>query len=55
MKQHNSGKTKSLKAHLPVQAVYIEKFISRREAFQRERQIKNYKGGKAFRRLIEKG
>ena len=52
LKQHNDGKTKSLKAQLPVRIVHVEDFLSKQEAYKRERQIKNYKGGEAFKRLI---
>ena len=55
LKQHNKGKTKSLKAHLPVRVLYAEKAPSKQEAYYRERQIKSYKGGKAFKRLLGDG
>ncbi len=32
--------------------VYYEKFSSKREAIKREKQIKSYKGGNAFKKLI---
>ncbi len=54
VRQHNDGKTKSLKAYLPVQLVYVEKCMSKQEAFRRERQIKSYKGGEAFKRLVNR-
>ena len=53
LNQHNSGKTKSLKAQLPVRVVCFEEFPNKQEAYRRERQIKSYKGGEAFRRLIK--
>ena len=52
LRQHNSGKTRSLKAHLPVQVIHVEEFPDKQEAYFRERQIKSYKGGEAFKRLI---
>ena len=55
LKQHNDGKTRSLKAHLPVRVVYVEERSSKQEAYRREKQIKNYKGGEAFKRLVGDG
>jgi len=52
LKEHNGGKTRSLKAYLPVHIIYVEEFPTKREAFRRENQIKRYKGGEAFRRLL---
>ena len=52
LKEHNRGKTKSLRGHGPFKLIYIETFSTRIEAVKRERQIKKYKGGEAFRRLI---
>ena len=53
LKEHNGGKTRSLKAYLPVRIIYAEEFPTQREAFRRENQIKRYKGGEAFRRLVK--
>ncbi|HNX68404.1 MAG TPA: GIY-YIG nuclease family protein [Candidatus Omnitrophota bacterium] len=53
LNQHNAGKTRSLKAHLPLKIIYSEELSSKQEAYRRERQIKSYKGGEAFRRLIK--
>ncbi len=50
--QHNSGKTQSLKAYLPFEIVRVEEFSSKQEACRRERKIKSYKGGEAFKRLL---
>ena len=54
IKEHNSGKTQSLKAYLPVRVIYKEIFSSKQEAYKREKQIKSYKGGRAFKRLVER-
>ena len=43
LKQHNDGKTQSLKVYLPVHVVYTEKIPSKQEAYFREKQIKSYK------------
>ncbi|MBU9888247.1 MAG: GIY-YIG nuclease family protein [Candidatus Omnitrophica bacterium] len=52
VQEHNSGKTKSLKAHLPVRVICVEKRLTKQDAYRRERQIKSYKGGEAFKRLL---
>jgi putative endonuclease len=54
MASHNQGKTKSIKAFIPYELVYLEKYVTKAEAFRRERQIKKYKGGRAFKKLIGK-
>ena len=53
MKYHNSGKTKSLWKHRPLEIIRIEEYVFKAEAIARERQIKSYKGGEAFRKLIK--
>ena len=52
LKYHNSGKTKSLWKHRPLEIVLVEEYNTKAEAIQRERQIKRYKSGEAFRKLI---
>jgi len=54
MKDHNSSKTKWTKGKGPWHLVYSETFPNKKSAFLREKQIKRYKGGKAFRLLLEK-
>ena len=54
LKEHNSGKVRSTKAYVPWEIIYSEKYESKSEAFQREMQIKKYKSGEAFKKLIEK-
>lgn len=49
---HNSGRVKSTKAHKPWNIIYTESFNTKSEAIKREKQIKSYKGGNAFKRLI---
>lgn len=51
--QHNSGKVRSTKNRGPYKLVYTEPFSTRQDAYRRERQIKRYKGGHAFRKLLE--
>lgn len=52
IKRHNDGQVKSTKAYKPWVLVYSETFFSKQEAFKRERQIKSYKSGEAFKKLI---
>jgi putative endonuclease len=54
LKEHESGKTRSLKNKGPFEIVRIEKFFEKSEAIKREHQIKKYKGGRAFKNLINK-
>lgn len=54
MKDHNSSKTKWTKGKGPWHLVHSETFQNKKSAFLREKQIKRYKGGKAFRLLLEK-
>jgi putative endonuclease len=51
---HNSGKTRSTKPFRPWALVYSESFGTRTEARKRENQIKRYKGGEAFKKLLQK-
>ncbi len=53
MEQHNSGKTESLLRYIPMRVIHIEEYKTRLEAMRREKQIKSYKGGQAFKRLIK--
>ena len=52
LKVHNLGKTRSLKNKRPLEIIYKEDYTSATEAFARERQIKSYKGGIAFKKLL---
>ncbi|HBB76678.1 MAG: endonuclease [Candidatus Levybacteria bacterium RIFOXYA1_FULL_41_10] len=51
--KHNSGQVKSTKSGIPWKLVYSEEYPTRREAYKRELQIKSYKSGEAFRKLIK--
>ena len=53
LKEHNSRKTRSLRHRLPLDLIYLEEFESKRDAKARECQIKSWKGGESFKRLIE--
>jgi putative endonuclease len=44
LKEHNSSKTKSIKARIPFEIHYFENFKARSEAFQREKYFKTLEG-----------
>ena len=54
LESHNHGKVRSTKAYRPWKIVYSEISESKQEAYKREFQIKSYKGGEAFKKLLEK-
>jgi putative endonuclease len=54
LKQHNSGKTRSTKSGIPWKLIYSEQFLTRVDANARERQVKSYKSGNAFKKLVNK-
>jgi len=49
---HNSGRQSSTKNRIPFILVYSEECTTKKEALIRENQIKSYKGGNAFKKLI---
>ena len=53
LKRHNFRKNKSTRDGVPWKLVHVEKFNTRSEAVKREIQIKKYKGGNAFKKLIK--
>ena len=55
LRDHNSGANRSTKNKGPWELIYTEVFDTKDEAFKRERKIKSYKGGQAFKRLINNG
>ncbi|MDP3729690.1 MAG: GIY-YIG nuclease family protein [bacterium] len=52
--EHNNGKTRSLWKHRPLEIIKFEEYANMQDAKNRERQIKRYKSGEAFKKLIEK-
>jgi len=52
---HTLGKTKSLRNKGPFKLVYTELYLTKQEAYRREQQIKRFKGGNAFKKLIQSG
>ena len=49
---HNRGSVKASRNRRPLVIVYTEEYATRSEAVERERQVKSYKGGVAFKRLL---
>jgi putative endonuclease len=49
---HNSGKQRSTKHPLPFILIYKEALINKEEALKIEKQIKKFKGGEAFKKLL---
>ena len=49
---HNSGKNISTKNDTPWKLIWHENFETKKDAWLREHQIKSYKGGEAFKKLI---
>jgi putative endonuclease len=52
IKRHNGGQNPSTKSGCPWRLIYTEDYLDKQSAWQRERQIKRYKGGGAFKRLV---
>ena len=52
LREHNSGYTKSLIKHIPLEIIRKESYDTYEEARKRERQIKSYKSGEAFKKLV---
>jgi putative endonuclease len=51
---HNAGKQRSTKSRIPFKLIYTEEFDNKKSALKREKQIKSYKGGEAFKKMITK-
>jgi putative endonuclease len=51
--RHNKGDVKSTKVGAPWRIIYVENFTSMIEARKREKQIKSWKGGNAFKNLVK--
>jgi len=52
LKYHNNGLVKSTKNFRPWNLIHSENFETRSEACKRELEIKNYKGGILFKKLL---
>lgn len=49
---HNSGLQRSTKCRIPFRLIITEQYENRQIALIREKQIKSWKGGLAFQKLI---
>ncbi|MEK7578484.1 MAG: GIY-YIG nuclease family protein [Patescibacteria group bacterium] len=52
LKRHNAGRNKSTKAGIPWKLIYSESFQTKQDAYRKEMQIKSYKNGDAFKKLL---
>ncbi len=52
LKRHNNGNVASTRPYRPWQVIHVENFNSYNEARKREKQIKNWKGGNAFKYFL---
>ncbi len=52
LRRHNTGQNISTKSAGSWTVVHTEQFDSKAEAWKCERQIKKYKGGEAFKKLL---
>jgi len=50
---HNAGLQRSTKHRIPFKLILVEKYDSKSKALKREMQLKSWKGGSAFKKLIE--
>lgn len=50
--QHNAGKVKSTKAYVPYRLIYIEDFKTKKEAINREKELKLTQGRRFLRTLL---
>ena len=52
IKFHNSGLQRSTRNRIPFRLVLFEEYETKEEALKREKQIKSWKGGEPFKRLV---
>ena len=52
LNRHNKGDVKSTKENKPWKIIYTENFVSMDKARKREKEIKSWKGGNTFKKLI---
>ena len=50
---HNAGLQRSTSRRIPFRLIHVEEFADRKLALMREKQIKGFKGGNSFKKLIE--
>ena len=49
---HNAGLQRSTRNRVPFRLILVEEYATKENALMREKQIKSWKGGNAFRKLI---
>ena len=54
LQRHNKGDVYSTRIGRPWQLIYIEKYETLKEAREREKQIKSWKGGNAFKKFLDR-
>lgn len=54
IREHNRGQTKSTKVKGIWVLIYFEKFKTSKEANIREKKLKSYKGGNAFKKILQR-
>jgi putative endonuclease len=52
LEKHNKGEVKSTKNSRPWETIHLEEFQTRSDACKRELEIKKYKGGILFKKLL---
>ena len=52
LSEHNNGYNIATQKGKPWNIVHYEKFNNQQEAYSREKKIKSYKGGSAFKKLL---
>ena len=52
MYEHNIGKTRSIKSKLPMELIYYEAYLTKKQAIIRERQLKKNRSEK--QRILER-
>jgi putative endonuclease len=50
--QHNSGKVLSTKAYKPYKLIFKEEFETKKEAIQKEKELKSTEGRRFLRKLV---
>ncbi len=53
LQEHNAGRTESLIRHIPLEIMRVERYSLYIDARRRERQLKQYKSGGAFKKLLD--
>jgi putative endonuclease len=52
LERHNSGSVRSTKAYRKWKVIYTEEYSNKKDAWRRELEVKKYKSGLKFNKLI---